>query len=420
MADNRKRAVSTILVNQVNDWLMDQALKDTDLETIILGACERVHAAGIPIMRGFFGFSVLHPLYSATSITWQRGNGTKIADYPHVPNGANEGYLKSPFYYMSQRGLDTMRVHLDCTQRQYDFPILKELMQQGLTDYLAFRMAFDRSGDRGMTGSWATDHRDGFSEEDIEALLRLNRRLAVASKIAVKSKLMTNLTSTYLGRGAGEHVLSGQIKRGDGQSIKAAIWFADIRGSTALADRLDSQGYIDVLNQFFDATGRSVIDKGGEILSFIGDGLLAIFPAKDSEESLRDASTRAMRAALKAETRLDRMNHKREQAGLDAIRFGIALHLGEVMFGNVGALDRLTFSAFGQAVNEVSRLDQLTKTLKENMVASDEVASRIDHPVRALGAHSLRGVGEPMHVFAPLRKAANDRRKPRRPSEAAE
>jgi adenylate cyclase len=213
-----------------------------------------------------------------------------------------------------------------------------------------------------------------------------------------------------LGRGAGEHVLSGQIKRGDGQAIKAAIWFADIRGSTELADTVDRQTYIEVLNHFFDATGKSVHDKGGEILSFMGDGILAIFPTDGSADaSVRDACNRALKAAVKAEHRLARLNAARLQLGLSPIRCGISLHLGEVMFGNVGALERLTFSAFGSAVNEVTRLDQLTKRLKEPMVISEDIGRLLSVPLRSLGKHSLRGVGHSMEVFAPETEAMPER-----------
>ena len=406
MAQPGQPAVSRTLINQVADWLIERALRETDLESVILGCCERLHAAGLPVVRGFFGFSVLHPLYSATGITWQRGDGTKIADYPHTPGGQNPSYRRSPFYHMEQRGLELMRVCLDCTDRQYDFPILKELQEQGITDYIAFRVAFDDTGTRGMTSSWSTDHGAGFREEDIDALVRINRRLAVAAKVALRGKLMQNVAWTYLGREAGTHVLSGQIKRGDGQSIKAAIWFADIRASTVLADTVSSQEYIDTLNGFFEATGRAIEEEGGQILSFIGDGLLAIFPTDSSANSVGDACGRAHRAALDAEERIAAWNEARKKEGRHEIGYGISLHLGEVMFGNVGAAERLSFSAFGSAVNEVTRLDQLTKKLSEPLIASEAFVASIDADWRLLGPQNLRGIDRPMVVYAPERSTA--------------
>jgi adenylate cyclase len=415
MAEISERAGTRVFINRVNDWLMEQALIDADLETVILGACERIHAAGVPIVRAFFGFTILHPLYRATGITWQRDDSPKCEDFPHEPTGERgEGYRRSPFYYMEQHGLDLLRVRIDQIEKDHDFPIFKELRDRGVTDYLAFRASFDQTGKLGMSASWSTDRSNGFSEDDLEALLRVKGRLSVAAKIAIKTRLMHNVTTTYLGRGAGEHVLSGQIKRGDGQAIKAAIWFADIRGSTELADTVDRQTYIEVLNHFFDATGKSVHDKGGEILSFMGDGILAIFPTDGSAEaSVRDACNRALKAALKAEHRLERLNAARLQLGLSPIRYGISLHLGEVMFGNVGARERLTFSAFGSAVNEVTRLDQLTKRLKEPMVISEDIGRLLSVPLRSLGEHSLRGVGHAMEVFAPETEAVPERRRQR-------
>jgi adenylate cyclase len=389
------------LIDKIADWLMQQTLDESDLESVVVGCCERLRAAGLPLVRGYFAFNTLHPLHRAIGITWNRGKGTKVDDYPHHPGGLTEQYRRSPHFYMAQRRLDFMRISLDCDQRQYDFPILDELRQEAITDYVAFLVDFDSTQKRGMSGSWATDRGAGFSESDVDVLLRIQRWLAVAAKMALKTQLTRNLVETYLGRGAGEHVLSGLIKRGDGQSIKAAIWFADIRSSTALADTLPSQHYIDTLNGFFDATGGAVGDAGGEVLSFIGDGLLAIFPTDSTQESVGEACKRALAAALDAEQRLAVFNGDRRATGKPVLGYGIALHLGEVMYGNVGVAQRLSFSAFGSAVNEVSRLDQLTKTLREPVLASDDFVSMLHIKWRPLGSHILRGVDRPMTVFAP-------------------
>lgn len=407
MASSTQSSVSRTLINQVVDWVMEQALADIELEPLLNGCCERLHAAGVPIVRAFFGFSVLHPLHSATSVTWTRGTGGTHADYPHqAGRDRTSGYYASPFYYMEQRNLDTMRVCLDCADRRYDFQILKELQEQGITDYLAFRIPFSTNGRDGMTGSWSTDHGSGFKEDDISALLRVQSRLALAAKVALRGKLMRNVAWTYLGRHSGSHVLSGQIKRGDGQTIRAAIWHADMRGSTSLADRLPRQEYIDTLNQFFDASGGAVLAAGGEILSFIGDGVLAIFPTIEGERTAGKACSMALQAAMDAERRLADVNATRRSEGKDPLGYGIALHLGNIMYGNVGVAERLSFSAFGSAVNEVTRLDQLTKTLREPVLASETFATRVGHHEwKALGAHRLRGIGRKIKVFAPTRDA---------------
>jgi adenylate cyclase len=393
---------SPALVDKVAEWLMDQSLTEGDLESIVMGCCERLQAAGLPLVRAFFAFSVLHPLHAAIGITWMRGTGATTRGYPHVPGGRSEQYQQSPFAYMDQRGLDLMHIALIGADRDYGFPILAELKEQGLTDYLAFRITFDERRDVGMYGSWATDRAAGFSESQLEALLRIQRRLAVASKMAVKSELMRNLAETYLGKDAGRRVLNGQIQRGDGQSIEAAIWYADLRSSTTMADTLPRQDYIETLNAFFDATGGAVQDTGGQILSFIGDSLLAIFPTDLTTVPAEKACARALDAAFEAERRIASLNEQRRARGHADLRYGIALHFGEVMYGNVGTKERLTFSAFGSAVNEVVRLEQLTKDCGQLILASEVISKAIATDWRRIGEYTLRGVGQRMQVVAPI------------------
>jgi adenylate cyclase len=393
-------APSPARVDKVADWLMDQSLTERDLESIVMGCCERLQAAGLPLVRAFFAFSVLHPLHAAIGITWVRGTGTTTRGYPHVPGGRSEAYRQSPFAYMDQRGLDIMRIGLE-GPTDHPFPALAELKEQALTDYLAFRIAFDERRDVGMYGSWATDRATGFSESQIEALLRIQRRLAVASKMAVKSELMRNLAETYLGKDAGGRVLSGQIRRGDGQSIEAAIWYADLRSSTSMADTLPRQDYIATLNAFFDVTGGAVQDMGGQILSFIGDSLLAIF-STDPSVPPATACAKALDAAFETQRRFAKLNGQRRARGHADLGYGIALHFGEVMYGNVGIEERLTFSVFGSAVNEVVRLEQLTKDCGEPILASEAVSRAIAADWRRVGKYTLRGVGQPMKVVAPV------------------
>ncbi|MEZ5775399.1 MAG: adenylate/guanylate cyclase domain-containing protein [Hyphomicrobiaceae bacterium] len=396
-----RHVVPRALVNRITDWLMEQALADTDLQTIVEGCCERILAAGIPIARAFFGFSVLHPLHSAKSFTWRRGQPMATDDYPHSPEGLTENFRKSPFHYLMTHQLDVLRVPLDCPVRQFDFPIVADLRREGITDYLAFRIAFDRTELRGLTGSWASDHGGGFSEDDIDALMRIQQRLAVATKVALKTELMRNVVDTYLGSGPGRFVLDGQIRRGDGQSIQAAIWFADIRGSTTMADRLSQQAYIDTINSFFDATGSAVADAGGEVLSFVGDGLLAIFPTIGPGRTVEGAAAAALEAALDARARLAALNSRRSAADDPPIGYGISLNEGEVLYGNVGVPARLSFSAFGAAVNEVTRIDQLTKSLREPILVSEALARHVDHPWRPMGKFKLRGVERRIRILAP-------------------
>lgn len=397
-SSGEQRRVSPTMLNQLHEWLMEQALDDADIEPIVYGCCERLQALGVPLMRGYFVFPVLHPLHSAIGLTWMRGKGTTVSDYPHVPGGINARFRASPHFYMLERHLASMRIRLDDETPHYAFPILDDLRADGATDYLAFLLGGDRSI---MMGSWTTNHSLGFSHDDIATLLTIERSLAVATKMAIKSQLMRNIGKTYLGRSAGRRVLGGKIRRGDGDTIEAAIWYADMRNSTMLADRLDRQAHIALLNTFFDTTAGAVVEEGGEVLSFIGDAVLAIFPTGEGAFPVDEACRRALQAASGSRSRLFELNAQRTRDGLEPLDFGVGLHFGEVTYGNVGIPARLTFSVFGAAVNEVARLDQLTKQLEEPVLVSETFARRLEQDWRALGKHALRGVGRRMKVYAP-------------------
>lgn len=402
-AEKTKSTTSNTLIDQVANWLMAKALDDTDLEAVVMGCCERLQAAGVPLYRGHFTFTILHPLYSATGITWKRGKGVGVKGYPHVPGkDTTSTFAQSPHFYMLERQLDHMRCRLE-VDRGLEFPIFEDLRQEGATDYLAFMAPFTPGTTNGMLGSWSSDQEGGFSDTEIEALLRIQDRLAVACKMAVRSVLTRNVLETYLGTNAGDRVLNGQIHRGDGDAIQAVIWYSDLRGSTTMADTLPRQDYISALNAYFDAAGGAVVDQGGEILSFIGDGLLAIFPVKSNSSAYTKACRCAIDATTEAFVRISKINQERETAGIAPLQFGVALHKGEVMFGNVGVPERLTFSVFGAAVNEVVRLEKLTSSLNEPILVSDRIADTVAHDWRPLGQHALHGVERDIPIYAPAK-----------------
>jgi adenylate cyclase len=402
-----KTSTSPTLIDEVVRWLNHQALGDTDLETIVRGTCERLSAAGLPLARAYISFSMLHPLYRAVGYMWDRKKDFSVEKHRHVRGGETDRFLKSPFYHLLKNDLPYLRRRIDNDDNE--FPIFQELREQGITDYFAFTRKFKPSSDQGMIGSWASDRADGFSDEEISALLRIQESLAVTSKIAVKGELALNMLTTYLGSGAGTRVLSGQIKRGDGETIKAAIVVADMRNSTILAEQLGREAYIETLNTFFDAAGGAFADGGGEILSFMGDGILAIYPSGDSPRQRREACQQAYVAAVTAALRMREANEARRGSELAEIGYGIGLHIGNVMFGNVGLPDRLAFSVFGAAVNEATRLEALTKTYKIPIVASEEFRSRCEGNWDELGSETLRGFSRPIKVFSPSKSEQDDR-----------
>lgn len=393
--------VSQTLIDGVSAWLKQSALKDTDLETIAGETCERLAAIGIPLARVHMSFSMLHPLYTSLSFTWRRGQKVAVEGFS-VPVGKAppERYLSSPYYQLVSKNISHLRRRIDPATPS-EFPIFDDLKAIGATDYLAFRLSFGDSAERGMLGSWATDGATGFSDDMIRALLHVENNLAVAAHTAVLRKLADNMLTTYLGGDAGKRVLSGQIRRGDGETIRAVLVMVDMRNSTVVAENGGRQVFIDTLNEFFDAVATPFNSDGGEILSFIGDGFLAVFPCERKKSASEAAARAAMKAARSAIARMAEVNRLRAARGLSKVNFGIGLHVGNVMFGNVGLRNRLTFSAFGSAVNEVQRLESLTKKFDQPIVASEIFRNYCGGDWLQLGTEKLRGVPDPVSVFSP-------------------
>jgi adenylate cyclase len=282
-----------------------------------------------------------------------------------------------------------------------DFAILDDLRRQGMTDYLAFVQLFEKGSSKAMMGSWSTDDESGFSDGVISSLLQVQNQLAVATRMAVLSKLADNLLSTYLGEDAGRRVLSGQIKRGDGETIRAAVVMADMRNSTEMVEREGRRVFIRTLNQFFDTIAVPFHGNSGQILSFMGDGFLAVYPCERQREQSETACRAALAAANTATTSMAQLNQVRTAAGLEQIGFGIGLHIGNVIFGNVGLRDRLTFSAFGLAVHQAQRLEALTRRYPAEIIASEEFVNYCGGQWAKLGTEVLRGIEYPVEIFAP-------------------
>ena len=394
-----------ILVEQVAAWLMAEALRDTTVATLFEGCCNRLYAAGVALLRAHISYRTLHPLYGGIGMTWWRDRALEVDSFLRTDEMPDR-WVKSPYFYMIERRVPTLRRRLSGDQAQIDFPILEELQSQGATDYLADIVAFDDAGEDGIIGSWVTDRDGGFTDREIDALQRIRQYLAVAIKLQTREDIARNVMTTYLGPVAGLRVLEGQIQRGDGEVIRAAIWYSDLRGSTEMAERLSQDDYINVLNQFFDSAGGAVVNAGGEILGFLGDAVLAIFPIAEDETSPQAACRRAVEASKDAHARLDAINIEADRR--PALQFGLGLHFGNVVFGNIGVPERLSFSVIGSVVNEVARIEAMTKELDQPVLASGQFVEAAGAQWHSLGEHVLRGVSERFEIFAPLNAA--DRR----------
>ncbi len=396
------------LIDDVSNWLAERSLDESPLEQVVEGCCLRLHGVGIPLSRANLAFRTLHPLFRSVSLTWNRGQDLEVTGHQHQ-TATNEAWMNSPLFYMLDKQVPKIRRRLTGDEALLDFPILEELRDKGATDYLTYMVRYGESAISdnvadglniadGIIGSWATDRENGFTDGHIRALQRIEQRLAVVCKIKTRDQIVRNLLQAYLGKDAGEQVLKGQIQRGDVESIYSVVWYSDLRNSTKLADAMEPEKFLEVLNKYFECSAGAVLEHGGEVLRFVGDAVLAIFPIRDANKKT-DACRHAMCAAKTAQTRLTQMNEHRENDQPE-IAFGLGLHVGEVLFGNIGVPERLEFSVIGPVANEVARLEDLTKQLGRTVVVSGEFAENVDIPWEHLGNHKLRGVGALRPIYA--------------------
>jgi adenylate cyclase len=345
------------------------------------------------LFRATLHMGTLHPQIRGVGVRWLRP--LKVVEEYRILQG-NEGtdeFLRSPIRATIERGTPFRRRLTEVTP---EYPLLSKLSDFGVTDY--FALALNRSFRRFPVVTWATDRPTGFSDADIAALEELNPALAAIVEPRAVRRITENLLDTYLGPQAGRRVLAGQIQRAQGEQLRAVIMMADMRGFTALSDRLPATEVIELLDDYFEAIVTPVGARKGETLKFMGDGVLAIFPAADDDD-FSEASVQALEAALEGLERLGHINKARREADQTEVRIGIGLHLGEVVFGNVGSADRLDFTVIGPAVNLASRIEGLTKRLLRPILVSSAFARICPRPLVSLGFHPVRGLFEPEEVF---------------------
>ncbi len=405
MGENETTSTSSaVLIDSVADWLMSQALGEGEVQDIVAGCCDRLLAAGIPLWRCFVSFRILHPKFASVSIVWRRDEQTGTVEHTETLHGeafSTEDWRQSPMNHMLKTQIPFLRRRLTGEQALLDFPVCRDLRDQGGSDYVGWMVPFARDNEPGphmdgVIGSWATDRPAGFSDGEIRSLTRIQRRLVVSLKVQIKQQIARTVLATYLGPDAGRQVLDGQIRRGDGEMLHAVIWFSDMRDSTRLADTLAPEEFLTTVNSYFECTAGAVLANGGEVLRFIGDAVLAIFPIRDGDQ--RSACALALSAAGEAESRLQALNEDRAGDNLEALDYGLGLHVGDVMFGNIGVAERLEYSVIGPAANEVARIESLTKTLGQRTLASAEFARCLPDAFESAGEHRLKGVATPLEV----------------------
>ncbi len=372
-------------------WLADHGGKRADPGVLVGGLCERLLAVGVALWRVSYGHPTQHPQLCGSQVVWRRDSADVLfQEYPRG-HGGDCLYLDGPARLL-QPGADRLRRGLDGPFPKIDFDLVRNLASEGATEYTAMALPFS-SGRTGFV-SWTSDRPGGFGANELALLDRLLPLIALRLELEASYNLSSNLMETYLGRDAAHRVLAGQIERGSGTRVRAAILLSELRGFTAMSERLPSEAVIAYLDSYFDAVGRQVARHGGEILEFIGDGVLAAFDIDD--ESHGAACCQALHAAIAVLHPMAALNRCAAEP-LDVV---VALHLGNVFYGNIGAADRLDFTVIGPTVNESSRIEGLCKALDRPLLTSASFAESCTcEPLVSLGHHALRGVPEPREIF---------------------
>ena len=359
-----------------------------------------LRAAGLPISRASLHIWQLHPQFAARSLVWNLDSGeTTELGHAYSIQSQNQ-YLTSPVRVIREGG-GPIRRRLERAGCPAEFPILEELQERGFRDYTIRPLIF--SGDTRNAISIATDRPGGFSEADLAVLDATLPAFAAVAELQQLRRTARDLLNTYVGPNTGERIFSGAVKRGDGEIIHAVLWYCDLRGFTALAEKQPLAEVLALLDAYFDAIAQPVVARGGEILKFIGDAMLVMFPCEPREQAVCGACDLALEAAEEAVQRVCALNDTHRPKDGTTIECGVAVHVGEVMYGNIGAADRLDFTVIGHAVNLVARLSKLCADLDQAILISDAVAGMSRRELVSLGQHQLKGIGALQEIFTILR-----------------
>ncbi len=394
---NRMQAgEGSIPIERLWRWILGKGRKIERAEDFLQGFIGELLSKGFPLQRLFVAVKTLHPQIGGIAYMWSRQKGEIEVMTRERSIFKSQMYFDSPIERIYSGAETYIRRFLGGEDVSLDFPILHDLKKEGATDYAIFALEFGvvPSGVVSMT----TDAPAGFQEADLEAFRFLLPFLSLVMESREWRRRSQSLLETYLGEDAGRRVLGGSIERGEGITIAAAIWYSDLRDFTSLSNHLSREAVIALLNDYFDAMTAPIQEYGGEILKFIGDAVLAIFPMRDDLD--RDEKCRsALAAAKQALAGLGTLNEARIKANKIPLKAGIGLHAGSVTYGNIGALNRLDFTVIGPAVNLAARISGLCRQLDEPLLSSPTFASPCGTRLTSLGAYALQGFDGPQEVF---------------------
>lgn len=387
------------------DWLLTEGRRASTVTELVEGLAARLIADGVPLWRMFFGLPVLHPLVRFLNVYWRADKGeVRIVRRAHGSE-RDQRYIGSPVAAILDHDADALRFRIERMEGDLPHQVLEELRAEGGTDYVIMALRFD--GTRVGVTSMATRRAGGFTAADLALVDGVRGALTAVLERLILMKLAATVVETYVGARAGARVLSGEIRRGSLETMRAVLWYCDLRGFTALSDRLAPADLIALLNGYFEIIGGAVEAHGGEVLKFIGDAVLAVFPvAEDGGEeggeeggAVAAVCAAALAASRRAVAGIDARNAERSGWGEPVLRCGVAVHLGEVLYGNIGAPSRLDFTVIGPAVNLVTRIEGLCKRLDRYVLTSEAFAEASSEPLLSVGWHPVKGLLKPVQVF---------------------
>ncbi len=387
------------------NWLVRQGLTGLPENDLVRGFCERCRAGGLDLSRGLVFIDTLHPIFEGRGFRWNEAetNESDVFEYGSTNEGtAAQNWRRSIFHHMLERDHDEIRIDLaDCAK--LDFSMIDDLAAKGHKHLVGFVHRFGEAGTMGQMDCfysyWLTRRDDGFHEQDLAALRDLVPVLGLAIKSAAQVDIARTLGRVYLGRDASEQVLRGKISRGVTERINTVLWFSDLRGSTAISESIGPDEIIPFLNDYAQASIDAIHDAGGEVLKLIGDGVLAMF----THENMAVARRAALRAEHRFRRNMNALNAKRSAEVRPVTTAHVGLHVGEVFYGNIGSDDRLDFTVVGPAVNEVSRIASMCRSVDRELLTSSDFRTGLDATGRkylvSTDRFALRGISRAQDLY---------------------
>jgi adenylate cyclase len=387
-------------LQKLKDWLIDGARSAPGPIRMMSETCERLVQAGLPLWRVGVFVRTLHPDIVGRNFVWRPGTEvvTRTANFETLESPE---YRNSPLAIVLGEGRE-IRSLMDAPESRR-FPFFDDMRTEGVTDYIALPM-MDSDGSI-HAASWTTKQPGGFTDEQLNGLRSLIPPLARLIEITRLHRTASVLLDTYVGNRAGERILGGQIRRGHAETMHAAVWLSDLRGFTALSDRLPAETVVDILNLYFDCQVSAIRNHGGEVLKFMGDGLLAVFPIAEQPGDTEDVCANVLAAARESRANVEAM-HFAVGETIERFRFGVALHVGKILYGNIGGGNRLDFTCIGPAVNLAARLEKIAGRLHRTIVASAAFARACDDGWSDLGDFPIAGFSKAERVYGLLDETA--------------